>query len=57
MNTTLNTALKTRIATASCAMLASVLITFTGLHMIAGYALPGQAQSGAVQMAAALPTR
>jgi hypothetical protein len=33
----------------------SVLITFTGLNLIANYALPGNPQAGAVQLAAAAP--
>ncbi len=36
----MNTSPKTRIARRAASILASLIITFTGLHLIAGYALP-----------------
>ena len=36
-------------------IIASVLITFTGLNLIANYALPGNPQAGSIKLAAAAP--
>jgi hypothetical protein len=47
--------LKTRIACKAASILASALITFTGVHLIAGYGLPSQPASGVTLLAAAYP--
>lgn len=57
MNTALNTTssakLTARLARIAAPLLGSVLITFTGLQLIAGYALPQQAPAGMVLASAA----
>lgn len=48
----MNTPLKTRIARIASSIVASVLITFTVVNLIANYALPDPASSGATDLAA-----
>jgi hypothetical protein len=49
----MNTTLTTRIARNAASILASALITFTGLHLIADYALPSAPAPAAVNLAVA----
>jgi hypothetical protein len=49
----MNTQLTTRIARTASSIAAAALITLTGLHLIASYALPVQSLQGAVILAAA----
>jgi hypothetical protein len=51
-NCTMNTQLKTRIAHRAAAILASTLVTFTGLQLITNYALPPQSAEQTVVLAA-----
>lgn len=51
-NHAMNTSLKTRIARRTASILASLFITFTGLHLIAGYALPEPTPADTVVLAA-----
>jgi hypothetical protein len=53
---TMNTQLTTRIARTASSFAAAALITFTGLHLIASYALPAQSLPGPVILAAAATT-
>lgn len=52
----MNTQLTTRIARTASSFAAAALITLTGLHLIASYALPAQSQPGAVILASAATT-
>lgn len=49
----MTTQLTARIARTASSFAAAALVTFTGLHLIASYALPAQSQPGAVILAAA----
>lgn len=52
----MNTQLTIGIARTASSFAAAALITFTGLHLIASYALPAQSQSSSVILAAAATT-
>lgn len=56
MNTPMNTPLNTRIARRAASVAASLLITFTGVNLIANYALPEPSKADAVLLAGASGT-
>jgi hypothetical protein len=49
----MNTSLRTRITRAAAALTAAALMTFSGLGLIAHYALPGDSGAASVQLARA----